>query len=221
MSKAALWMTSRASPRKATNSAATARKVGLSARKAVVRPCTCDGVGRNLALGVDVAVEDPAGGHVVEELDRAELDDAVAGVGVEAGGLGVEHDLTHRPALPLSVARSARTSRRAASMPRSVPMTKSARARFSASGICRARMRSSASGVMPGRASTRARCTASGAVTTRTPSRPRSPPVSKRSGMSKTTIVRAGVRRGEGLAVGGDERVDARLDAREEARGRR
>ena len=36
--------------------------------------------------------------------------------------------------------------------------------------------------------------------------------------MSKTTIVGVGVRRGEGLAVGGDERVDARLDAGEEAR---
>ena len=145
------------------------------------------GLGRHLALGVDVAVEDPAGGHVVEELHRPELDDAVAAVRVEAGGLGVEHDLTHAACPALILASSASTSARAASTPRSVTMTKSARARFSASGICRARMRSSASGVMPGRASTRARCTASGAVTTRTPSRPRSPPVSKRSGMSKTT----------------------------------
>ena len=40
MSKAALWMTSRESPRKAAKSAATVAKTGLSARKAVVSPWT-------------------------------------------------------------------------------------------------------------------------------------------------------------------------------------
>ena len=100
MSKAALWITSRASPRKAANSAATAAKTGLSARKAVVSPCTATASSRHLALRVDVGVEDPPGRHVVDELDRAELDDAVAGVGVEPGGLGVEDDLTHGAAPP-------------------------------------------------------------------------------------------------------------------------
>ena len=52
----------------------------------------------HLALRVDVGVEGAAGRHVVDELDRAELDDAVAAVRVEPGGLGVEHDLTHRAA---------------------------------------------------------------------------------------------------------------------------
>ena len=88
-------------------------------------------------------------------------------------------------------------------------MTKSARARFSASGICRARMRSSIASVMPGRASTRARCTSAGAVTTRTPSRPRSPPVSKSSGMSRRTTSARGVR-GERRRRGRRRRADGR-----------
>ena len=148
----------------------------------------------------------------------ADLDDPVAGVGVEAGGLGVEHDLTHARRSALIRAINARTSARAASMPRSVSMTKSARARFSASGICRARMRSSAAAVMPGRASTRARCT------------------SRRRGHDEHAVepglgagleeqrdveeheVGAGVRREEGRAVGRDQRMDARLDPRQERR---
>jgi hypothetical protein len=48
-----------------------------------------------------------------------------------------------------------------------VSITKSARARFSSSGICRARIASSFR-VMPGRASTRSRCTSAGAETTMT-----------------------------------------------------
>ena len=81
MSKPALWITSRASPTKARNSSATSAKTGLSARNAAVRPCTATASGRHLALGVDVGVEGPAGRHVVDELDRADLDDPVAGAG--------------------------------------------------------------------------------------------------------------------------------------------
>ena len=47
------------------------------------------------ALGIDVAVEHTAGRHVVHQLDAGDLDDAMAVVGIEAGGLGVEHDLAH------------------------------------------------------------------------------------------------------------------------------
>ena len=51
----------------------------------------------HLALRVDVGVEGAPRGHVVDDLDGAELDDAVAGRRVESGRLGVEHDLTHAP----------------------------------------------------------------------------------------------------------------------------
>ena len=77
--------------------AATAAKTGLSARKAVVRPCTSTASAGTSRCGVDVAVEAPAGRHVVDELDGPELDDAVAAVRVEPGRLGIEHDLTHAP----------------------------------------------------------------------------------------------------------------------------
>ena len=109
----------------------------------MVRPWTSRASCGTSRCGIDVGVEHPPGRHVVDELDRAELDDAVAGVGVEPGGLGVEHDLTHGAASVLIRASNDRTPARAASRPSPVSMTKSARARFSASGSCRARMRSS------------------------------------------------------------------------------
>ena len=52
-----------------------------------------DGVGMDVALGIEVAVELAAGGNAVDDLDAAEFDQAVAAGGVEAGGFGVEHDL--------------------------------------------------------------------------------------------------------------------------------
>jgi len=41
-------------------------------------------------------VEVILGGAAVEDLDAAELDDAVAEPGVQAGGFGVEHDAAHQ-----------------------------------------------------------------------------------------------------------------------------
>jgi len=48
------------------------------------------------ALGVDVAVEVVVGDAAVEDLDAAELDDAVAETGVQAGGFRIEHDAAHQ-----------------------------------------------------------------------------------------------------------------------------
>ena len=62
-------------------------------------------------------------------------------------------------------------------------ITRSARRRFSASGIWRARMPASFASVIPGRASARARWRNSGAETTSTRSHSASPPVSNSSGM--------------------------------------
>ena len=53
------------------------------------------GIGRHVALGIDEGVEGLAARYVVDELDRAELDHAVTLGVVDAGGFGVENDLTH------------------------------------------------------------------------------------------------------------------------------
>jgi hypothetical protein len=47
------------------------------------------------ALRVDVEMHRAAGREAIDQLDAAELDDAVL-AGVEAGGFGVEDDLAHR-----------------------------------------------------------------------------------------------------------------------------
>ena len=47
------------------------------------------------ALRIDVVVKDAAGREAVDQLDAAELDDAVL-AGIEAGGFGIEDDLAHR-----------------------------------------------------------------------------------------------------------------------------
>ena len=53
------------------------------------------GFRRHRPFRVDVDVKALAGGNVVDELDRADLDDAVAVQRFEAGGFGVENDLSH------------------------------------------------------------------------------------------------------------------------------
>ena len=78
MSKAALWITSRASPMKARKASTTSAKTGLSARNAVRQAVDRVGLGGHGALRVDVLVEAAPGRHVVDQLDRADLDDAVA-----------------------------------------------------------------------------------------------------------------------------------------------
>jgi hypothetical protein len=50
---------------------------------------------RHVALGVHMRVPDAPRRNAVEELDAADLDDAVALEGVEPRGLGIEHDRAH------------------------------------------------------------------------------------------------------------------------------
>src|ERR1700716_222888 len=166
-----------------------------------------EGLGRHVALGIEIAMERLPARDAGGEPPTADLDQPMALVGIKARRFGVEHDLAHR--LPstsekasetrhhvedelirfgivATAARIARTCSRAASNPRDVSTTKSARRRFSASGICFARIASSFSTVMPGRSSTRTRCTSGGAETTTMASTRRSPPVSNNSGISST-----------------------------------
>ncbi len=121
---------------------------------------------RHVAFGIEIDVEGLPGRDAVEYLDAADLHQPVAGERVEARGLGVEHDLTHRdvPSAALPAAFPPRRGHGRGHAP--VSIRKSARRRFSRSGICRARIAANFSSVMPGRARTRARCTDSGAVTT-------------------------------------------------------
>ena len=57
------------------------------------QPVHLEGLIRHVALGVDMAVPHPAGGNAIDQLDAADLDHAVAVERVEAGRLGIEHDL--------------------------------------------------------------------------------------------------------------------------------
>jgi hypothetical protein len=50
------------------------------------------GVGRDVAFGVDQAVEGAGGRQVVMQFDRGDLDHPVAMQGIEAGGFGIEQD---------------------------------------------------------------------------------------------------------------------------------
>ncbi len=54
------------------------------------------GVGMDLpSLGLDVVVEHTAGGETVDQLDPADLDDAVE-PRIQSGRFGIEDDLAHR-----------------------------------------------------------------------------------------------------------------------------
>src|SRR3954451_21301974 len=136
---------------------------------------------RHVALGVYVAVEFPPGRDVMQQFDAGDLDDPVPVAGIEASGLGVNHDFPHclppilcRAAFPRvavscrSPATTRRNRRNVNPRPSPVGTTKSARRRFSRSGICARKMLAKRLSVMPGRRMTRSRCTRAGAETTST-----------------------------------------------------
>ena len=73
------------------------RKERLVLQKRRRQPMHRLDLGRHVALGIDVAVVLAPRGDAVQELDAADLDQAVAALGVEPGGLSVEDDLAHAP----------------------------------------------------------------------------------------------------------------------------
>src|ERR1700746_1749689 len=108
-------------------------------------------------------MKDLAGRHAVENLDTADFDQPVAAQRVEASGFGIENDFAHgklprvanhdrRGGILAASVRMSRIRARTGSSPCDVSTTKFARLRFSASGICRARMASNFSLVMLSRA---------------------------------------------------------------------
>ena len=52
-------------------------------------------LGRDVALGIDVAMEGAPGRQVIEQLDAGDFDDAVAVRRIETGGFRIENDLAH------------------------------------------------------------------------------------------------------------------------------
>src|SRR5476651_2697365 len=156
---------------------------------------------RNVTFRIEVAMKGIAGGDAIDQFDATDLDQPVSLAWIKSGGFGIEDDLAHLRLVPWSQSnhfcrlgifstaeRMSCTCARADSMPREVSTTKSARRRFSASGIWRACNDSSWAGSMP-RSDTRARCISAGAVTTTTASTRLSPPVSYSNGMSSNATL--------------------------------
>ena len=50
---------------------------------------------RHVAVRIEVAMPHPARRDAVDQLDTADLDDAMTGGGIEPRGFSVEHDLAH------------------------------------------------------------------------------------------------------------------------------
>ena len=96
MSKLALWITSGASPINARNSSATWANSGLSAEKFVGEAVNALGFDRHVAFGIEIELQGAAGGEMIHQFDTADFDDAVAVARLEARGLGIENDFTHR-----------------------------------------------------------------------------------------------------------------------------
>ncbi len=98
-SNVALWMISGASPMKATKSSHHLGKARIVFQELGRQAVDREGLGRHVALGIEVAVEGLSGREAVEQLDAADLDQPMALIGVEAGGLGIEDDLAHEAAI--------------------------------------------------------------------------------------------------------------------------
>ncbi len=54
------------------------------------------GASRHIAFRIEIGVVTCPGGDEIDHLDAADLDHAVARLGVEPGGFGIEHDLAHQ-----------------------------------------------------------------------------------------------------------------------------
>src|SRR6185437_8437948 len=151
---------------------------------------------RHVALGEKISMEMAAGFDAVEHLDTADFDHSVTAAWIEARRLRIEHDFPHWRIYRAGVTpRQARMSRTCCSVvDRSVPVsiTKSARLRFSWSGVWRARIESSLAAVIPALSRTRARWISAGAETTTILSNSFSPPVSNNSGISNTSALASG-----------------------------
>src|SRR5262249_46299690 len=92
--------------------------------------------------------------QTADYFDAANLNHAVAGKWIEAGRFRIEYDFAFHAHLPI-ISNNRRSWRMEQALPSPVCTTASARARFSLSGICLARMAASFSSLMFARASAR------------------------------------------------------------------
>jgi hypothetical protein len=72
----------------------------LVAQKLGREPMHLEGGIGHLSFGIDVVMPDPPRGNAVDQLDAADLDDAVTVERIEPGRFGIEHDLAQRFAPP-------------------------------------------------------------------------------------------------------------------------
>jgi hypothetical protein len=83
-------------------------KTRLVGKKLVRQAMDLDRIHAARSLGIEVEVLVVAGEPAVDHLEAADLDDAVAALWVESGGLGVEEDLAHEGGFSRSCRRAAR-----------------------------------------------------------------------------------------------------------------
>src|SRR5262249_13641896 len=131
-----------------------------------------EGVLRHVALGIDIAMKTTSGRDVVNEFDAGNFNDTMSLARVETRCFGIQDDLAHQllrcrsrnarrllcetlelpPRKSRTIARSRRTLRLRL---KPVGTTKSARRRFSRSGIWLSITAAKRLSVMPGRRNTR------------------------------------------------------------------
>ena len=82
-------------------------KQRLVDQEGVVEAADAQRLGRHRPFGIKVTVKAAAGRDVVDQLDHADLDDAIAVLRIEPGRFGIEDDLAHScadsPALRIRV----------------------------------------------------------------------------------------------------------------------
>src|SRR5215831_14841291 len=54
-----------------------------------------DGLGRHVALGIDVAMKGLSARNAIDELDAADLHQSMSLEGIKPGRFGIEHDFAH------------------------------------------------------------------------------------------------------------------------------
>ncbi len=75
---------------------------GFVLQELVGQAMHCQRTGLHLALRIDIAMETLSGQLAIEQLDTADLDDAIAKPEIEARGFRIEDDLSHA-CFPLKV----------------------------------------------------------------------------------------------------------------------
>ena len=81
---------------KARNSSTTSVKQRLAGKKLAGKAVHRKRFRRHVAFRIDVPVKHLAGRHAIEDLDAADLDQAIAAERIEARGFGIENDFAHQ-----------------------------------------------------------------------------------------------------------------------------